>query len=117
MAAAPSVPVALAGCLLGGAGNGVYCIAVIQAVQERLADDVQARVMGLLESLTAACYGAGFVLGGVLMAIGSPRIALAVAGLGVLAAVTVTARLLRGERAPSGTLAPAALRPVADAGD
>jgi hypothetical protein len=117
MAAAPGVPVALAGCLLGGIGNGVYCIAVVQAVQERLADEVQARVMGLLESLTAACYGAGFVLGGVLMAIGSPRIALAVAGLGVLAAVAVTARLLRGERAPSRALAPAGLRAAADAGD
>src|SRR3954451_17408006 len=117
MAAAPGVPVALAGCLLGGIGNGVYCVAVIQAVQERLADDVQARVMGLLESLTAACYGAGFVLGGALMAIGSPRLAPAVAGVAGLAAVAVTARLLRGARAPSRGLAPAGLRPAAAAGD
>jgi hypothetical protein len=117
MAAAPGLPVALAGCLIGGAGNGIYCIAVIQAVQERLADDVQARVMGLLESLTAACYGAGFLLGGALTALGSPRLALAVAGLGVLGAVAVTARLLRSGRAPAAAAALTALRPAADAGD
>ena len=111
MAGAPGLPVALAGCLLGGAGNGVYCLGVIQAVQERIEDDFQARVMGLVESLTAACFGAGFLLGGVLTALGDPRLALGLAGVGVLAAVAVTARLLHPPRRPRA----AALRPAPDA--
>ena len=40
-------------------------MSVVQALQERIADDFQARVMSLLESTTAACYGVGFLFGGV----------------------------------------------------
>jgi MFS family permease len=64
------------------------------ALQEVTPRGYQARVTGLLESLGAAMPGAGYVLGGVLAAIGSPRTAFAVAGAGVLvlAAVGAVAR-------------------------
>jgi hypothetical protein len=115
MAVAPALPLALAGCLLGGAGNGVYCVGVIQAVQERIADAFQARVMGLVESLTASCYGAGFLIGGALTALADPRIALGICGGGMVLAVAGTARLLRPEATAPATADTPALRPLPDA--
>lgn len=70
--------------IVGGAGNGVQWIAVVTALQEATPSDYQARIVGLLESLAAAMPGVGYLLGGALVAIGSPRTAYAVAGAGVL---------------------------------
>jgi predicted MFS family arabinose efflux permease len=111
MALAPTLAVALLGCMLGGAGNGVYYVSVVQALQERIADDFQARVMGLLESVTAAAYGAGFLLGGVLTAAADSRVAIGVAGVGVLLASGAILGLLRGDRAPAAVSAPLAAHP------
>jgi MFS family permease len=113
MAAAPSLAVALAGCVLGGAGNGVYYVSVVQALQERIPDDLQARVMSLLESTTAGAYGVGFVVGGAVAAVADARATMAVAGAGVLAAAVSIVALLRGDRSAAGAPAPA-LRPAAE---
>jgi MFS family permease len=110
MALAPSLAVALAGCLLGGVGNGVYYVSVVQALQERIDDEFLARVMGLLESTTAASYGAGFLLGGILTALADARLAFAVAGCGILVAAAVIVLLIRGDHRahphPGAQLAP-----------
>jgi len=84
MALAPGVGIALAGCVLGGMGNGLQVVAAVQALQERVAPEFQARVMGLAESVNAAGVGLGFLLGGVLATLGSPRLVLAVAAGGVV---------------------------------
>jgi MFS family permease len=87
----------LVACLIsvvGGAGNGVQWIAVITALQEMTPADYQARIVGLLESLGAAMPGIGYLIGGALVALGSPRTAYAVAGAGVLLLV-LFALLLR----------------------
>jgi predicted MFS family arabinose efflux permease len=89
MATAETLLVACAFSVVGGAGNGVQWIAVMTALQEATPRDYQARVTGLLESLGAAMPGIGYVLGGALAAIGSPRTAYAVAGVGVLVLVAV----------------------------
>ena len=68
MAAAPTLAVACAAAVLGGAGNGVQWVAMVSAVQELTAPKMQARVMGVLESLGAAMPGIGFVLGGLIVA-------------------------------------------------
>jgi MFS family permease len=96
---------------VGGAGNGVQWISVMTALQEATPADYQARIVGLLESLAAAMPGVGYVLGGLLVAVWSPRTAYAVAGGGVLLLVlaAVAARpALRGReseqlRAPAAT--------------
>ena len=49
--------------------------------------DYQARIVSILESLAAAMPGVGYLIGGALTAVGSPRTAYAVAGAGVLALV------------------------------
>jgi MFS family permease len=84
MASASTLAVACGFSVLGGIGNGVQWIVVMTALQEATPRDYQARVTGLLESLGAAMPGIGYVLGGVLASLGSPRTAYAVAGVGVL---------------------------------
>lgn len=87
LAAAQTLLVACAISLVGGAGNGIQWIAVMTALQEATPMDYQARIVGLLESLGAAMPGVGYVLGGAIVALGSPRTAYAVAGAGVLVLV------------------------------
>ena len=61
------------------------------AVQEALPEELQARVVGLLESAAAAAPGVGFLVGGVLTALWSPRLAYLVAAAGVIAVAVAMA--------------------------
>ena len=97
MAFAGTVAVAAGAFAVGGAGNGVYYVSVVQALQERVPDDLQARVMSLLESTTAGAYGVGFLLGGAIAAIADARLALGLGGIGVLLAAGAIVTLLRGD--------------------
>lgn len=97
LAAAPTLAVACAASVLGGAGNGIQWVTTISAVQELTAESMQARVMSVLESIGAAMPGVGFALGGVIAALVSPRMTFLVAGAGVLAIVVFMGPLLRGK--------------------
>jgi hypothetical protein len=99
MATADTLLIACLASIVGGAGNGVQWIAVVTALQEATPTEFQARIVGLLESLAAAMPGVGYLIGGALVAIGSPRTAYAVAGGGVLALVLV-ATLVRPRLVP-----------------
>ncbi len=94
LAAAPTLALACAASVLGGTGNGVQWVSTISAVQEMTAAGMQARVMSVLESIGAAMPGVGFVVGGVVASVASPRTAFLVAGLGVIAIVLVVAPIL-----------------------
>jgi len=96
LAAAPTLAVACAVSVVGGAGNGIQWVTAISAVQELTAESMQARVMSVLESIGAAMPGIGFAVGGVIAALVSPRMTFLVAGCGVLAIVAVMAPLLGG---------------------
>ena len=80
--------------VVGGAGNGIQWVAVMTALQEATPDEYQARMSGLLESIGAAMPGVGYLLGGVLTQLGSPRTAFVFAGAGILVLV-VGALILR----------------------
>ncbi len=97
-ALAPTLLIACLASVVGGAGNGVQWVAVITAIQEVTAEAYQARVIGLLESLASGLSGVGFLLGGAIAAILSPRASFAVAGFGVLAVLLVAVTVLRGLR-------------------
>jgi MFS family permease len=84
MAAAPGIAVACAASVVGGVGNGVQWVAHLTALQERTPPGLQARIGGLMESVGAAAPGAGYLLGGLLTAAVSTRLAFVVAGVGVL---------------------------------
>jgi MFS family permease len=107
LAAAPSLAVACALSVVGGIGNGVQWISVVNAVQELTSTAMQGRVLVLLEGISAAVPGIGFFLGGAVAELSSPRTAYLVAGAGVLAVLAVAAVVLR--RAPwpeRGVIAP-----------
>jgi MFS family permease len=96
LAAAPTLAVACAASVVGGAGNGIQWVAAISAVQELTEEAMQARVMSVLESIGAAMPGVGFAVGGLIAAFVSPRMTFLVAGSGVLAIVVLMAPRLRG---------------------
>jgi MFS family permease len=105
LAVAPSLTVACAASVAGGAGNGVQWVAVISAVQELTAESMQARVMSVLESIGAAMPGIGFAVGGLIAALVDPRMTFLVAGSGVIGIVLVMAALLRGNWLQNGEMA------------
>jgi len=102
MAVAPTLAFACAAAALGGAGNGVQWVAVVSAVQELTSEGMQARVIGVLESIGAAMPGIGFVAGGLIASFADPRTTFLVAGLGVFAIVAVSVPLLGRKWAANG---------------
>jgi predicted MFS family arabinose efflux permease len=101
MTLATSLPVGALGCFIGGLGNGFYFVSVIQAIQERTADEYQGRVMGLLESTTAGGYGVGFLLAAAITELTSVRVTFAATAVGVILATILMATLLRRTPAPA----------------
>ena len=106
MAAAPNLAVACVASAAGGLGNGVQWVAVVTALQEATADDFQARVAGLFEAVATIAPGLGFLIGGLITAALSPRIAFAVSGGGVLVLLLVGALVLARDRAARGPVVP-----------
>jgi MFS family permease len=98
MAGAQSLVVACLLSVLGGTGNGIQWVSVMTALQEATPPEYQTRVVGLLESSLAAMPGIGYLLGGALTVIGSPRTAYAVAGIGTLILVLAAMVVLRQMR-------------------
>jgi MFS family permease len=97
--AAQTLAVACLASAVGGAGNGVQWVAVMSAVQELTVPTMQARVIGVLESIASAAPGLGYVLGGLIATGLSPRATFIAAGIGVVATATIAAPLL-GRRWP-----------------
>ncbi len=92
---APTLAVACAASVVGGLGNGIQWIALVTAVQELTRATYQTRVLALLEALASAMPGAGFLLGGAIAALFSPRASYAVAGAGVLLVLALAMLTLR----------------------
>jgi len=92
MAAAPGIVVACAASVVGGIGNGVQWVAQLTALQEHTPARLQARIGGLMESISAVAPGIGFLLGGLLTAAVSTRLAFVVAGVGALLLAPVLGR-------------------------
>jgi len=102
MAAAPSLMIACIAAILGGVGNGVQWVAVVSAVQELTSENMQARVMSVLESIGAATLGVGYLAGGVIATVVDPRATFFFAGAGVLAIVAIVTPIL-GTKWPERT--------------
>jgi MFS family permease len=88
---APTLALACAASVVGGAGNGVQWVGVISAVQELTDANMQGRVLSVLESIGAAMPGIGYMLGGLIAAGSGPRTTFLVAGVGVLAIALLAA--------------------------
>jgi MFS family permease len=77
---------------IGGAGNGIQWVAVVTALQERVPDEYQARVVGLLDSAATLAPVLAYTIGGALAQTLSPRAAYAAAGAGALVCAIAFAR-------------------------
>jgi predicted MFS family arabinose efflux permease len=103
MSQAQTLFVACLASVVGGAGNGVQWVSVMTRLQQATPAEYQARMAGLLESLGAAMPGVGFLLGGAVVALGSPRTAFVIAGAGILLLVVVVAILRPGRQTSTTT--------------
>jgi MFS family permease len=109
LALAPGLALACAFSALGGLGNGAQWIAVVTAVQQAVSAVAQGSVMAVLESINQIMPAVGFLLGGTLVALGSPRTAYAVAAGGVL--VVLIAGYAAMPREPEAVASGVAARP------
>jgi Transmembrane secretion effector len=92
-AVSPTLVLACVAALLGGVGNGIQWAPLISAVQLLTPPNLHGRVMGALESLGAISPAVGLTLGGVLVALTSPRIAFLVVGIGAALATLAFMRV------------------------
>jgi MFS family permease len=111
--ASQTLAFACAASAVGGAGNGIQWVAVMSAVQELTVPTMQARVIGVLESIASATPGLGYVLGGLIATGLTPRATFLAAGAGVVATAAIAAPLL-GTRWPLAPGEGSASRPERD---
>ncbi len=102
-AAAPTLTVACASAVVGGVGNGVQWPSLISAVQQLTPAALHGRLMSAVGSLNALCPAIGFILGGSIAALSSPRVAMVVAGaIATLATLAFMRLPLRGLQSTNG---------------
>ncbi len=117
LAAAPSLVVALIGAALAGVANGLMSTAFMTETQDRTPRDWMTLVTTLMQSIRQISPGLGILLGGVLAAAGSSRLAFGVAGAGCLLFAGATFLLLspprrmRGVESGEDAAPPAPTRP------
>ncbi len=115
-AASPTLFLACAASVLGGGGNGVQYVSVVTAAQGMTAAEHQARVASLIDLVSRVSPGPGFILGGAIAAVLSPRASYAVAGVGVILVLAIAWRRLAGRSwsvrpDPRGPAEPLSSRP------
>ncbi|HEY7151680.1 MAG TPA: MFS transporter [Solirubrobacterales bacterium] len=113
----PTLLVACLASIVGGIGNGIEWVTLVTAMQQLTSSQYQARVMSLVDSVARAAPGVGFVLGGAIAAMFSPRASYAVAGVGVIAVLAIAFAALsragwRGEPVAAPEPEPFAPEPV-----
>jgi hypothetical protein len=94
-AVAPTLAVACAAALVGGAGNGAQWPSLISAVQQLTPKALHGRLMSAVESIGSLCPAIGFALGGAITALSSPRVAMLVAGVAATAITGLFVRIAR----------------------
>jgi MFS family permease len=93
LAGSSSLLIACVFSAVGGIGNGLWWIAAVTALQQSIPIQSQSVVMSLLESTNQVMPALGYVVGGAVTAASSPRVAYAVAAVGV--AVVFIVQMLR----------------------
>lgn len=113
LAASPNLLVACLFSALGGIGNGIWWIAVVTDLQQAIPSSAQAAVMAVLESVNQVMPALGFIIGGVVTALSSPRMAYAVAAAGVAVVLIAQMRPRPESRTEPGPATDRAARPDA----
>jgi hypothetical protein len=94
-AAAPTLALACAAALVGGAGNGAQWPALISAVQQLTPKELHGRLMSAVESIGSLCPAIGFAIGGAITTLTSPRGAMLAAGVAATAITVLFVRIAR----------------------
>lgn len=98
-AIAPTLLLACLAAAVGGAGNTLEWPALTSLVQRMTPPQLHGRVMGGLESLASLASAGGLLLGGLLVAVGTPRSAFVALGVPVAVAAIAFLRLaIRSDR-------------------
>lgn len=92
-ALAPTLAVACSVAVVGGVGNGVQWAPLVSAIQHLTRSQFRGRVMGALEAIGALTPAIGLTIGGVLVAVGSPRWAFLAVGIGAMLTTVLFARV------------------------
>ncbi|MDX6636848.1 MAG: hypothetical protein QOJ01_359, partial [Solirubrobacterales bacterium] len=96
MGVSPTIAFACGAAVLGGAGNGVQFVAVLTAFQEMAPQHFQARIASLNDAVWRVTPGVGYLFGGLVAALASPRTSFVLAGAGGLVVVAIFGpRLMR----------------------
>jgi MFS family permease len=103
-AAAPTLALACVAAFVGGVGNGIHWPSLISAVQKLTPTELQGRLMSAVGSINALCPALGFMLGGVVATLASPRGAMLMAGLVSMALTVTFVRISLSESPQSGIL-------------
>ncbi len=93
LAVAPSLSLACVAGVVGGIGNGLQWPSLISLVQRLTPGRLQGRMMGAVEALGALALAAGLVLGGILVALTTPRSAFVIVGIGACASTVALVRI------------------------
>jgi hypothetical protein len=96
----PTLAVACGAAVVGGTGNGVQWAALISSVQHLTPRELLSRLMGTVEGIGALCPAVGFVLGGVLAQLTSPRTAMLWIGIAAALCTGLFLRVTWREPAP-----------------
>ena len=81
---APNLVVACAFSAVGGVGNGTMFITLINAIQQSVSLATQSSVMSIYGAINQLMPGIGYLLGGVITTLASPRVTYAFAAAGAL---------------------------------
>ncbi len=92
-ALAPSLAIACGAAIVGGFGNGIQWAPLVSAVQRLTRDKFRGRVMGTLEAIGSLTPAIGLAIGGILVAVGSPRWAFLTVGVGAMLTTVMFARV------------------------
>jgi predicted MFS family arabinose efflux permease len=96
-AVSPTLAVACGAAVVGGLGNGVQWAALISTVQRLTPRELLGRLMSTVEAIGALCPAVGFVVGGILAELSSPRTAMLSAGVAATLTTGLFVRVTRGD--------------------
>jgi MFS family permease len=89
MAASPSLPIAMVGSVILGAGNGLAVARHLQLIQLTVPEGLIGRINGLLNAAEAGAFVVAFMLGGAALILLGVRETFAISAVGLLVAAIV----------------------------
>jgi MFS family permease len=113
MATSPNLPVAMLGCVILGAGNGLGMARHLQLIQLTVPESLIGRINGLLNAAEAGAFVVAFLLGSAAIVLLGVRETFALSAVGLLVAAFLGYLRMRGIREASEPAATQTLPPTA----